>query len=143
MTTAVLDSIDLTDPELYRHGFPHELFCVLRDEAPVWWHPETTGRTAARRGFWVVSRHADVQAVSRDPQHFRSFEGPALMEMPADRHGLMIVAMDPPDHTRLRRLISAGFTPRMVAQLDAQARKWAVAIVERALAGGECNFVQE
>ena len=143
MATAVLDSIDLTDAELYRHGFPHELFCVLREEAPVWWHPDTPERTAANGGFWVVSRHADVQAVSRDPQRFRSFEGPALTEMSKDQHGLMIVAMDPPDHTRLRRLISAGFTPRMVAQLDSQARGWAVAIVERALERGTCNFVHE
>ena len=143
MATSVLDTIDLTDPELYRYGFPHDLFCVLREEAPVWWHPAMPGRWQAGGGFWVVSRHADVQTVSRDLQRFRSFEGPALTEMAEDMHGSMIVAMDPPDHTRLRRLISAGFTPRMVAQLDSQARAWAVAIVERALEHGTCNFVQE
>jgi cholest-4-en-3-one 26-monooxygenase len=143
MATTVLDTIDLTVPELYRHGFPHDLFGVLREEAPVWWHPPTSGAERVGGGFWVVSRHADVQAVSRDHQRFSSFDGPQLPEMPVDRRGMMIVSMDPPAHTRVRRLISAGFTPRMIAKLDAQARDWAVAIIERALAHGECNFVHE
>ena len=142
-TVPPIDSIDLTDYELWRHGVPHELFTRLRGEAPVWWHPATPGTAAIGGGFWVLSRHADVQAVSRNHADFRSLEGPSL---PGDRpgqEGLRIVSMDPPQHTRLRRLISAGFTPRMVSTLEAQAREWAVAIVEQALERGECNFVQE
>ena len=138
-----IDGIDLTDSELYRHGFPHDLFSVLRDTAPVWRHPDTAGTERLGGSFWVASRHADVQAVSRDPARFRSFEGPSLPEMAPERRGAMLVSMDPPDHTRLRRLVSAGFTPRMTALLDAQARAWAVTIVERALEQGEGNFVQE
>lgn len=143
MTSGGLETIDLTDPELYRHGFPHEIFNVLRDEAPVWWHPETPGANRVGGGFWVVSRHADVQSVSRDPRRFRSLEGPSLPEMPAERQGVMVVSMDPPDHSRIRRLVSAGFTPRMTAKLEAQAREWSVSIIEQALERGECNFVQE
>jgi len=138
-----LGTIDLTDFELYRHGFPHDVFTVLRDEAPVWWHPESSRARFLDGGFWVVTRHADVQAVSRDPARFRSFEGPSLPEMAPERRGSMLVAMDPPAHTRLRRLVSSGFTPRMTARLEEQARTWARSIVDHALAQGECNFVQE
>jgi cytochrome P450 len=137
-----LSALDLTDPELFRHGFPHEVFARLREEAPVWRHPTISG--AERFGeFWVVSRHADVQAVSRDHLHFRTRDGPMVTDMPPERQGTMIVTIDPPAHTRLRRLISAGFTPRMIARLDDQTRTWARSIVEHALDLGECNFVYD
>jgi cytochrome P450 len=55
----------------------------------------------------------------------------------------MVVSMDPPDHTRMRRLVSAGFTPRMISRLEDQARTWARAIVDRALDQEQCNFVRE
>ena len=142
--TPELDEIDLTDRELYRHGFPHEVFTRLREEAPVWRHPETAGTVETDGGgFWVLSRHADVQAVSRDPALFCSLDGNALPETEPERRGTMLITMDPPEHTRLRRLVSAGFTPRMTARLDAQARERAVQIVEPVLERGQCNFVHE
>ncbi|GMU79566.1 MAG: cytochrome P450 [Acidimicrobiia bacterium] len=140
---STLDGVDLTRGELYRHGFPHELFAVLREEAPVWRHPDTPGTERIGGSFWVLSKHADVQAVSRDAARFRSYEGPSLPELAPERRGAMLVSMDPPDHTRLRRLVSAGFTPRTTAMLDAQARTWAIAIIERALEAETCNFVHE
>lgn len=142
-TALTIGSIDLTDYELWRHGVPHEVFTLLRREAPVWRHPSTPGTERVGGGFWVLSRHADVQAVSRNHADFRSLEGPSL---PGDRpgqEGMRIVSMDPPQHTRLRRLVSAGFTPRMVSALEAQAHEWAATIVQRAVERGECNFVQE
>jgi len=138
-----IDSIDLTDYELWRRGVPHELFTRLRQEAPVWRHPDTPGTEPVGGGFWLLSRHADVQAVSRNHDDFRSLEGPSLPGDPPGREGMRIVSMDPPQHTRLRRLISAGFTPRMVSTLESQAREWAVAILDNAGELGECNFVQE
>jgi cytochrome P450 len=139
----VLDSIDLTDPELFRQGFPHDTFAILRDEAPVWWHPECRGTERLGGSFWVVSKHADVQAVSRDAARFSSLDGPSLPTLPPEQRGAMVVSMDPPDHTRMRRLVSAGFTPRMITKLEDQARTWATAIVDRALAREQCNFVHE
>ena len=59
------ERIDLTDLASFAHGFPHEVFRWLRREAPVWWHPPTS-HTPDAEGFWVVSRHAGVQAVFRD-----------------------------------------------------------------------------
>jgi cholest-4-en-3-one 26-monooxygenase len=138
-----LDQIDLTDYELYRQGFPHEIFSYLRQEAPVWRHPETPGIERIDGSFWVLSRFDDVRAVNRDHGRFRSLEGPSLRGEPPERRGLMIVSMDPPDHTRLRSLVNKGFTPRMTAKLDGQARAWAGKIVESALERETCNFVHE
>lgn len=137
-----LDTIDLTRHELFRHGFPHEVFSFLREHAPVWRHPCIPGFEDIGE-FWVVSQHADVQAVSRDHARFRSFEGPPLPGWDEAGRGMMLITMDPPEHTRLRRLVSTGFSPRLLAALEAQAREWAVRIVENALERGECNFVHE
>lgn len=137
-----LGAVDLTDNELFRHGFPHDIFTRLREEAPIWHHPATPGTERFGGEFWVVSKHADVQAVSRDHARFRSYDGP-MLEWPPERQGMSIVALDPPAHTRLRRLISAGFTPRMVARLDEQVRTWAGVVIDHALELGECNFVHE
>jgi cytochrome P450 len=135
--------IDLTDGRIFERGFPHDVFTTLRREAPVYWHafpPDFPGEHDP--GFWVLSRHADVQAANRDAELFSSYDGPQLAIQPAMR-GTMLVTMDGRDHVRQRRLISAGFTPRMVGRLEAQTREWAVSIVERALERGTCDFVQD
>jgi cytochrome P450 len=62
-----LDEIDLTQRWLYRQGFPHDLFQTLRDEAPVWRHPETEGfAQAGGEGFWLLSRYEYVRNVNRN-----------------------------------------------------------------------------
>ena len=138
-----LEAVDLADPELFRRGFPHEIFTLLREEAPVWRHPTTPGTARLGGEFWVLSKHADVQSVSRDYKRFRSYEGPTVQDNPPERQGMKLVTMDPPGHTRLRRLISSGFTPRNIANLDEQARTWAGTIIDSALEQGECDFVRD
>jgi cytochrome P450 len=135
--------IDLTETALYAHGFPHEIFTVLRRDEPVRWQ-EFPHRFPGDHdgGFWVLSRHDDVQAVSRNPELFSAFDGPQLSHQP-EIAGAMLVSMDGADHVRLRRLISAGFTPRMVKELERQIRRWAESIVDGALERGECDFVSE
>lgn len=138
-----VSDIDLTDVRHFAHGFPHELFTELRRESPVCWQPfppDFPGRHDP--GFWVLSRYDDVQAASRDPELFSSYDGPTVSVQPEMR-GTMLVYMDGPAHIRQRRLISAGFTPRMVGRLEEQAREWAVSIVENARERGECDFVQD
>ena len=135
--------LDLTDAALYGDGFPHDLFTALRREAPVTWQAFADGFPGDHDdGFWVLSKHEDVQAVSRNPELFNSFDGPQLSHQPVVA-GKMLVSMDGRDHTRQRRLISAGFTPRMVKLLDAQIRHWAESIVDRALELGELDFVAQ
>ena len=137
-----LETIDLSQED-FRRGFPHDVFTVLRENAPVWRHPDTPGVKELGGPFWVVSSHAGVKEVSRDPTVFRSFEGPTIPDWDPNARGMMLITMDPPDHTRLRRLVNSGFTPRMTAMLEEQARGWAARIIERALDKGECNFVEE
>ena len=136
--------VDLTETELYRWGFPHEIFTALRREAPVTWQefPDHGFEEANDRGFWVITRHEDVQAANRDTETFSASDGPSLAGRDHMR-GTMLVSMDAPAHTRQRKLISAGFTPRMIGRLEERARRWAVAIVESALEKGTCNFVTE
>ena len=138
-----VQGVDLTQSSLYSDGFPHEVFASLRRNAPVMWQafPEDfPGRHD--NGFWVLSKHEDVQSVSRHPDLFSAFDGPQLSHQP-EIAGAMLVSMDGSDHVRLRRLASAGFTPRMVKHLEVQIRRWAESIVDRALQLGECDFVAE
>ena len=135
--------VDLTGSALYSEGFPHEVFTRLRQDEPVRWQAFPPGFPGNHDdGFWVLSKHEDVQQVSRTPDLFNAFDGPQLSRQP-EIAGSMLVSMDGPDHVRQRRLISAGFTPRMVKQLERQIRVWAESIVDRALQLGECDFVSE
>jgi cholest-4-en-3-one 26-monooxygenase len=135
--------LDLTDTELFRQGFPHEVFTALRRDAPVWWQTVPDHITHAQdEGFWVLSKYADVQAANRDTELFSALDGPSLSHNPHMR-GTMLVSMDGRDHIRQRRLISAGFTPRMVGRLEEQVRRWAVSVIEGALERGTCDFVED
>ncbi len=135
--------VDLTDARLYRNGFPHEVFADLRREKPVCWQPFPDGFPGSHDdGFWVLSRHEDVQAANRDADLFSALDGPTLSHQP-EMSGAMLVSMDGRDHVRQRRLISAGFTPRMIGRLEEQVRQWAVSTVEHALELGTCDFVSE
>ena len=135
--------LNLTDSALYADGFPHEIFTALRHDEPVWWQTFPEGFPGDHEdGFWVLSKHEDIQAVSRNPELFSAFDGPQISNQP-EIAGSMLVSMDGKDHVRQRRLISAGFTPRMVNQLERRIRNWAESIVDHALQRGECDFVSE
>jgi cholest-4-en-3-one 26-monooxygenase len=138
-----LADINLMDNELYRDGFPHEVFRTLRREAPVWWQaiPDEDNPTNGP-GFWVLSKYEDVQAANRNSELFCAIDGPSIHHTPEMRD-MMLVSMDGAHHTRQRKIISAGFTPRMVGRLEEQAKTWAVKIVENALELGTCEFVQD
>ena len=142
-TVGDLTGVDLTASALYAGGFPHDVFSTLRREAPVSWQAYPEGFPGRHdEGFWVLSKHEDIQAVSRNPELFVAFDGPQLSHQP-EIAGTMLVSMDGADHVRQRRLISAGFTPRMVKQLEDRIRVWAESIVDRALELGEFDFVSQ
>jgi cytochrome P450 len=139
--------IDLTDLARWREGFPHDAFTWLRREAPLWWHP-VTPTTPDGVGFWVVSRHADVLRVLLDPETFssvgggeRTRGGTFLADTAAA--GVMLNMMDDPRHRRIRELIHRGFTPRRVADLEANLRGRAVAILAPVAERGACEFVRD
>jgi len=138
-----LADIDLLDQGHYAgSGPPHALFRRLRAEDPVHWHPEKGGA-----GFWAVTKYADVVRVSRDSATFSSALGGTMIPEAQPEAlavlRLMMLNMDPPQHTKLRLLVNKGFTPRMVAQLDGRIGELARTIVERVVPRGECDFVAD
>jgi cytochrome P450 len=139
--TQDLTKLDLTESELYRGGFPHDIFSQLRKEAPVWRHPDTPGfGQTMGEGFWVLSRYEEIREANRRADLFLSAQGPGLGY---EGTGFMLTDMDGQPHIRQRKLISSGFTPRMTRRLEDQARDWAVTIVEDALEKENVEFVQE
>jgi cytochrome P450 len=143
LRTTVLD-IDLTRHDLYRDGFPHELFASLRDEQPVWRHRHVSlNRAPEGIEFWAVLGHPELQAVARDWRTFSSLDGPSLSPNEEQQRGHTVVSMDPPTHTRMRKLISAGFTPRMIRRLDEQIEARTTALLDAAAAAGTCEFVHD
>ena len=140
-----IQGVDLCEPELYRQGFPHALFAELRRQGPVLHHPRTPIPLQPEGvEFWAVVGHPEVQRVDRDWKDFACTQGPSLStRLPSPRTS-SIVNVDPPAHTRLRRLINSGFTPRMVARLgDLCVRRIDDALDRAAKAGGECDFVHD
>jgi cholest-4-en-3-one 26-monooxygenase len=134
-----LDDVNLLDRDVFAQGVPHEWFTYLRAEHPVFRHAEPHGP-----GFWVVSKHADVQAVSRDPGTYSSNPVAPLEEpeTPAVGPGAQVlIAMDPPEHTAYRKLVNRGFTPRMINALEPRIREMAVRVLDRAIDQGTCDFV--
>jgi cytochrome P450 len=133
---------NLVDAASYANGPPHALFARMRAEAPVCWHPEPDGP-----GFWALTRHADVLAVSRDAETFSSARGgymPKDMDpLAVAQSRLMLLGMDPPEHTRLRGLVNRGFTPRQVARLEPRIRALSASIVDAVAPRGACDFVTE
>ena len=115
-----LDEIDLIDGRNFVAGVPHAWFAELRREAPVFWHPEAA---APRGGFWAITRYDDCVHVNRDWEHYSSARrGSLFHEMDDDQlaqQQLMMVNMDPTMHTRYRRIVNKGFTPKMVRDLEA------------------------
>ncbi len=140
-----LDSIDLTDYALYADGFPHHVFTYLRREHPVWKHPDSPVlQEAGARPFWVISRHADLRAVNRDADTFTTYDGAQIRDSADNRKGKMLITMDGPPHTRLRRLVARGFTPRMLDTLEAHLRWRTDRILDAVVAqGGEVDFVRD
>jgi cytochrome P450 len=135
-----LTGIDLLDPANYRDGQPWALYRRLREHDPVHWHPERRGP-----GFWAVTRHADVRTVSRDPATFSSWLGGTSVEDRSPERlaqfRMMMLDMDPPEHTGLRLMVNRNFTRRRVEQLRARVDELARQIVDAVLPRGECDFV--
>jgi len=135
-------SLDYSDPETFGNGFPHEAFRQLRHEAPVYWQERDH---EGNRGFWVVSKYADVKYVSKNPRLFSS-QGSITIRDPIAQNaasGRMMLMMDPPEHARYRKLVSSAFTPRRIEALETHVREIVRAILDNVAHKGECDFVTD
>ncbi|HEY1690659.1 MAG TPA: cytochrome P450 [Polyangiaceae bacterium] len=136
-----LAEVELHDPDVFVRGVPHEAFRLLRQEAPIHFHAEPNGP-----GFWAVTKYEDVVSVGKDPGRFSSHRGGTnIQDYPPENLStiqLLMLNMDPPQHNKFRRLVSQGFTPRMVARIEPRVRETARRIVDEIARRGECDFVR-
>lgn len=142
MTTSTgLEGVYLLADTWGRH-VPHDQFDRLRREAPVYWHPEPGGR-----GFWAITRHADVRTVSHDWRTFSSELGATFIpdqdEEALAQMRLSILNIDPPRHQRYRRLVAKAFTPSVIAALVEEIDRRAVTVIDSVVERHECEFVSE
>jgi cytochrome P450 len=135
----VTDTPLVYDPYAYEiHEDPYPTYRRLRDEAPLYRNDE--------RGFWALSRHADVMAAFRDSERYSNAEGVSIDPAASGPHAhrtMSFLAMDPPQHGRMRGLVSRGFTPRRVAEMEDGIRRLTLEHLEPCLDAGTFDFVAE
>ena len=134
-----MKSVDLSYGRSFANGFPHEFFCHLRREAPVWWHAPTA-HTPGGEGFWVVSCYNDVVNVFKDAETFSSELGGTQI-FDGKGAGYQLNQTDDPKHRRLRDLVNTGFLPRMIGRLEAQLRERTRHILDGISPGEPFDFV--
>jgi len=147
--------VDLADPDnvVRYEGAPVEYFAALRREDPVHWNELTpAGRQdvpTLERGFWVLSKYDDIVNASKDHAHFSSHRGgPVLWDLEGVENALEtqragMMGMDPPDHSRYRKLVAPPFTPRAIAKMEPVIQQKAAEIVDAVAGKGRCDFVMD
>jgi cytochrome P450 len=134
-----LEDVSLENDD-FAERVPHETFALLRREAPVWWYDWPLGQ-----GYWCVTKHADVVAVSRDTKTFTSEQGANLEDLDEEQRAARqsMLETDPPRHTRLRGLVGPPFTPRAIKAYELVLRELTAAVLDRALPLREFDFIEE
>ena len=133
-------AVDLADPDLYARGIPHDTFAPIRARPGLFWNEELDGP-----GFWAVTRHADLVEVSRDAATYSSEAGHIqIYDIDADARPARasMIDLDPPVHTRLRRLVSAAFTPKHVQAYRSAIRRRVAERVDALVAAGGGDWVE-
>ena len=136
-----LADVDLTDHTRFAERVPHEMFAVLRREDPVHWQEEKGGR-----GFWAITKHADITAVAKDWRTFSSERGGTSLEDlgPEELEARKsMLDMDPPPHNALRAIVNRDFTPRAVRTFTERIRELFDGVLGEALEKGEVEFVDD
>jgi cholest-4-en-3-one 26-monooxygenase len=142
---------DFTDPDIHAERLPIEELAELRRTAPIWWNEQPLGVGGFDDGgYWVVTKHRDVKEISRRSDVFSSQEKTALpryregtVEEQIERGKFVLLNMDAPHHTHLRKIISRAFTPRAIELLRAELRERAGAIADAAAQQGSGDFVEQ
>ena len=142
---------DFLDPDVNLVGLPVAELAELRKSEPIHWVAVPSGCGGFEdHGYWMVSKHADVKEVSRRSDVFSSWENGAIPVWPQEMKRDMVemqrsvmLNMDAPHHTRLRKIISRGFTPRAIGRLEEELAQRAQNIVKAAAAEGAGDFVEQ
>jgi cholest-4-en-3-one 26-monooxygenase len=138
-----LREADILRPETFQRGEHHEVLARLRAHDPVYWNVDASGQ-----GYWCLTKHADVTAANRDIDAFAVTEGFTLMGIDPDggqgaAMSEMLPGMEPERHTRSRRIVSRGFTPRSLSLIEDHLRLKATAIVDNVIGRGQADFVDD
>jgi cytochrome P450 len=148
-----LAGLDLSDLTLWRDGPPHEIFDILRREAPLHW--SELGDFEHERGFWSVVRYEDIATVGRDTKTYSSDRSILLVDKlswddetpdPMDLAANMLITQDPPRHDRLKALVQRAFTPKRAVEHTDRMREIINNVYDRALAAhpdGRLDLVQD
>jgi cholest-4-en-3-one 26-monooxygenase len=152
-TSALPTGFDPTDPDVCEAAVPLEQFAALRETAPVFWVEQEPAAFAGFEntpGYWAVSKHADVAAVSKNSKDWSSRENGAIIRFAPDMtrdqvelQSVMLINQDPPEHTRFRQIISKGFTPRGIGALREDLESRTRRIIAEAKEKGKGNFVDD
>ena len=118
------------------HEDPYPSYARLREQAPLYYNE--------KRDFYALSRHADVLAAFRDPIRYSNLYGVSLERDVKEARAVMsFLGMDPPEHTRVRTLVSSGFSPRRVRALEPRIREMASHYLDAVAERGECEFIED
>jgi cholest-4-en-3-one 26-monooxygenase len=150
-TPSIPPGFDFTDPDIYAERLPVEELAEMRRTVPIWWNEQPLGKGGFDDGgFWVVTKHKDVKEISLRSDIFSSLEKTALPRYKdgtvgeqIERGKFVLLNMDAPQHTRLRKIVSRAFTPRAVERLRDDLNERARRIVEAAAAEGSGDFVEQ
>ena len=135
-TAAAADELVYNPYAFSLHDDPFAVYGRLRDEAPAYWNDELR--------FWALSRYDDVQQAFRDPARYTSTEGIALESRGPNQTLQTLIVLDPPEHTAMRKLVNRIFTPRRVAELEAETRRIVTGYLDRIVEGGDrCDLVAD
>lgn len=141
-----VSSIDFLDPASFERGVPHAAYAKLRAEDPVSWHAASYP-SPSEPGYWLLTRHADVHQALVDSSGFSSWLGTtSMLNEPVERldiSRLLLINMDPPGHTRYRRLISRSFSSRVIERLEPEVRRLCKNVLDTAVPRGACDFVAD
>jgi cholest-4-en-3-one 26-monooxygenase len=151
MSRALPSGFDLIDPDEFENGVPLDRYAQLRRTAPVWWNEQPPGTAGfSDGGFWVLSKHKHIKAVSKDAELWSSNLKGAVIRLPDyitpdqfETTKAMMLSQDSPSHTRLRKLVSRLFTPKAVAAMEERLDAVAREVVRKAAASGAGDFVDQ
>ncbi|WAC56907.1 cytochrome P450 [Gordonia sp. SL306] len=145
------EGYDFTDPDVLEQGIPREEFAQLRRTAPVWWNAQAPGTSVfTDGGYWAITKHRDIREISKRSDVWSTNAKGAIIRLPdymtpdqLEFTKALLVNHDPPEHTRLRKIVSRLFTPKAVNALSEVLTDYARDIVTEAAAKNTGNFVDD
>lgn len=134
---------DLMNADIYVGGAPREIYRELRQNYPVY-RDENPDQGMP---YWAITKQKDLDFVGKHPELFSSWQMTHglrdLSGQQLDQTRLQLISMDPPEHIKYRRIVRKVFVPKMMDAYTKRFEEIARATVEKAMVGGECDFVED